>query len=462
MASQKGKGVVSNTNHNLHTTNLDLNYDSPNLIPRPSKLQKTQIPNLTISLPSPLTQATYGGDPDTSHSNHDTEFHQSAQYHQGQQSEENLQDNNAQEEESSEPFFYYQDVHVQDSLNQCKNSIIGKILSEKPISNQVLHNSLSGIWCNPLGFKISEIEGRLLQFKMDRDEDVQRILKGSPWVIRNCWLILHGWHRNLDISRLDFNSVPLWIQFWGLPLHCKSITMGKELGSQIGTVLDVGLYEFPENVKIIKVKILFNVINPIRAGMYIGNNDDGVNWVDFRFENLPMFCFGCGLIGHNQESCKLTPIPIEGGINPRGAWLRTRSYGRRIYEKQEKTFRSNPMKSLSGGPFSPIPKGLVQQMAAMQIRKQETQATGQASAKTSPQHTTSKVYNPPQKSNQVSAHNIIDTQATRNHISIIHSEEHKFMKRKVSSSGEPQLHIDGSTFQDQHMAGLEDKASHLQ
>ena len=48
-----------------------------------------------------------------------------------------------------------------------------------------------------------------------------------------------------------------------------------------------------------KVKILFNVKKPIRAGMFIGNDEDGINWVDFRFENFLMFCFGYGLFGHN-------------------------------------------------------------------------------------------------------------------------------------------------------------------
>jgi hypothetical protein len=57
------------------------------------------------------------------------------------------------EEINPDPFFYYQDDHIQDNINTCKNCILGKILAEKPISTQVLYNTLNGIWCNPLGLK---------------------------------------------------------------------------------------------------------------------------------------------------------------------------------------------------------------------------------------------------------------------------------------------------------------------
>jgi hypothetical protein len=47
--------------------------------------------------------------------------------------------------------------------------MIGKIISAKPISSQIKHNSLLGIWCNPQGFKISELEGKLYQIKMEKE-----------------------------------------------------------------------------------------------------------------------------------------------------------------------------------------------------------------------------------------------------------------------------------------------------
>lgn len=223
MLNQKGKSVISNTNTSppnpQNSALLEPSYDNPILTPCLSKFQKTQISSLNIPNHYSFLQFPSDGAPGTSYQQSDMDSPPPAQNHTDQQSKETIQKDNGQKNDSSEPFFYYQDSHVQDSLNQCKISIIGKILSNKPISNQVLHNTLTGIWSNPMGFKIAEIEGRILQFKMDKEENVQRILKGNPWIIRNCWLILHGWDRNMDVSRLDFSSVPLWIQFRGLPLH---------------------------------------------------------------------------------------------------------------------------------------------------------------------------------------------------------------------------------------------------
>jgi hypothetical protein len=41
----------------------------------------------------------------------------------------------------------------------------------------------------------------------------------------------------------------------------------------------------------VKIKVYFNVEEPIRLRMFIGNTKDRIAWVDFRYENIPMFIF---------------------------------------------------------------------------------------------------------------------------------------------------------------------------
>lgn len=237
--------------------------------------------------------------------------------------------------------------------------------------------------------------------------------------------------------------------------------MGKEMGNQLGTVLDVGLYEFIDNAKTIKVKVLFNKNHPIRAGMFIGNDKDGITWVDFRYENLPMFCFGCGLVGHNQENCRNSPLPFEKGTNPRGAWLRSKSYGRRLIEKKEQDFSSNPRKSMSGGQFSPIPKGLMDKMATMSLRKTTTQ-NAHNNTPTIPTHI---FYKEPSSNNITSVQ--INQRKEGHHDNMKMNGRYTLaannsMKRKQDSADSTITHIVSDQQQTKGMAGLEDKASQKQ
>jgi hypothetical protein len=183
------------------------------------------------------------------------------------------------------------------------------------------------------------------------------------------------WDRERDPKELDFKKVPIWLHLWGLPLHCKTTTLGKHIGSQIGLVDDAALYDFPDKARIIKIKVQIDSTQPIRPGIFIGNNKYGIKWVDFRYENLPMFCFLCGYIGDNENNCNKTDSAMEERvINPRGPWLRSTSYGMRVNDKRDPKFNSNPMKSMNGGNFSPIPIAMLDMLAKMTLEEEASAA----------------------------------------------------------------------------------------
>jgi hypothetical protein len=96
--------------------------------------------------------------------------------------------------------------------------------------------------------------------------------------------------------------------------------MGHQLGDKIEKVEEAAIYEYPNNAKNIKVKVQFNISDPIRAGMYIGNENDGINWADFRYENLPLFCFRCGLIGHSNHNVPKDMLDMMANLQIKKAW----------------------------------------------------------------------------------------------------------------------------------------------
>ncbi|KAJ1415430.1 Zinc knuckle CX2CX4HX4C [Sesbania bispinosa] len=51
------------------------------------------------------------------------------------------------------PFIIYDEEDVADGVESCSRSLIGRIITQKPIHVNSLQNALMGIWCNPKGTK---------------------------------------------------------------------------------------------------------------------------------------------------------------------------------------------------------------------------------------------------------------------------------------------------------------------
>ncbi|KAJ1381862.1 Zinc knuckle CX2CX4HX4C [Sesbania bispinosa] len=207
------------------------------------------------------------------------------------------------------PLVVFTEEDISDGISLCTRSLIGRIITEKPVHVNSLQNALSGIWCNPKGFKVEEVEPKTFQSFFEAESDMERILRGSLWIFHNSWLCLQCWERNQDLSMLNFTFVPLKVQIWGLPFHCRTTKMGYRIGSCLGEVKDSAIFE-----------------------------ENGVMWVDFQYERLPQFCYSCGLVVHEEDTCGSHTSQVEQedrGEGNLGPWLRGSQVGRRIADNQK-------------------------------------------------------------------------------------------------------------------------------
>lgn len=96
--------------------------------------------------------------------------------------------------------------------------------------------------------------------------------------------------------------------------------------------------------KLLKLLVEINLNNPLLRGTKIKLENE-MEWVDFQYEQLPSFCFYCGILGHQEKDCetKMTDSRedtiCEGQY---GEWLRASlprgvrkgSYGESVARQQ--------------------------------------------------------------------------------------------------------------------------------
>ncbi|KAJ1390041.1 Zinc knuckle CX2CX4HX4C [Sesbania bispinosa] len=227
------------------------------------------------------------------------------------------------------PIIVFDDEDIQEGLQDCKNIIVAKVFTEKTVHVNSLSNSLNSIWNALQGFKVVDLGEKLFQLFFHNVRDADRALKGNPWIFRHSWMVLRRWECGLNPRDMDFDSIPVWLQIWGLPVHCRTQQMGKKIGASMGRVLESNIYEVQGRGSYVRTLVEIDAKNPLLRGVNAGSRKDRVFWVDFQYEKLPQFCYGCGIVGHDEDGCNGGTGRQEEERN-RGPWMRAVQSGRQV------------------------------------------------------------------------------------------------------------------------------------
>lgn len=162
-----------------------------------------------------------------------------------------------------------------------------------------------------------------------------KVLHGKAWNFDSQFIILKPWNEDTDFRKESFNRLPLWIQAWNLPNHWISKETGFKFKNVFSNVLDVLTPESgSKQGRHMKVLTKVDISRALLRGTKGQYNGREV-WVDFRYENMALFCFYCGQVGHSEKTCACRqPDAREGKLleGQYGDWLRADT--RRIGTKQ--------------------------------------------------------------------------------------------------------------------------------
>ncbi|KAF9606230.1 hypothetical protein IFM89_023813 [Coptis chinensis] len=192
-----------------------------------------------------------------------------------------------------------------------KSTLFGRVLDGR-MNMTTIKSALEKAW-SP--FKIEDMclyKGEIYQIRMESQEQVASLLLGQPWIVAQHIFQIISWMDFYETNDLNFSKFYVWMQLHNYP----DVFLDKEIIE--GNLVETGYFDMSDlkflelypktdtQPNCVRVKVVLDVHAPIPPGFLIPVSIDGVDWISFLFEYLPVFCFKCGFIGHNFATCKVT------------------------------------------------------------------------------------------------------------------------------------------------------------
>ncbi|XP_075674845.1 uncharacterized protein At4g02000-like [Castanea sativa] len=155
---------------------------------------------------------------------------------------------------------------------------------------------------------------------------MDRVLMLSPWSFDKYLLVLHKLGVGEVVNQLKFNRVSFWVQIHGLPIMSQTKDVGLRIGETLGRVekVDVDDKGFCLG-NYLWIRVLVDISTPLCRGRLVRMGGPLPTWVDFKYERLPIFCYWCGLVDHDEKDCMQwmrSKESLRAEDKQYGPWLR--------------------------------------------------------------------------------------------------------------------------------------------
>ena len=204
--------------------------------------------------------------------------------------------------------------------------LIAKFFTKQHINMEAVFQTLKSMWRTEKSFDIRDLGLNTAMILFDDEYDLDHILMHGPWSYDKYLLGLYKPRKNESIKHACFDRESFWVQIHDLPIQHMSKTNAEAIGSSLGLVEQADASPTGDGRgRCLRVQINIDISQPLCRGRMVDNGELSLSWVSFQYERMPIFCYWCGLLNHDEKDCKLW-ICSKGTLRKDeqqyGAWLR--------------------------------------------------------------------------------------------------------------------------------------------
>lgn len=149
--------------------------------------------------------------------------------------------------------------------------VLGMLLSEKHIKNDVVQNVLKEAWARYGPVRISEVNETTLMFDFESSKDRDQIIELSPWSVHGHCLNLKLCIAHMPVADIDFGRVQIWVQIHGLSLDMFNNQNANSIANSIGRCIRIEDAQVMQQRTFLRLQVDIEISEPLMPGF---------KWVD--------------------------------------------------------------------------------------------------------------------------------------------------------------------------------------
>ncbi|KAK1630366.1 hypothetical protein QYE76_004681 [Lolium multiflorum] len=216
-------------------------------------------------------------------------------------------------------------------------ALAGRILVPPP---KVYHinticAALRPAWGNPKGLIFIDGGPNMFVAELASERDKDRIWERSPWTVNKHAVVLEDYQSCRRPSELKFDRLLIWVRILDLPRNMINTNWGMKIAADVGNEVVKVDTSNKYSGQYLRARVFIDVNEPLRRWVAIDSTlREACDWYELQYEDLPYFCFSCGLLGHSATLCL---NPAERDENDE--W----PYGSRLRAADDIKFKAPPM-----------------------------------------------------------------------------------------------------------------------
>ncbi|XP_075499819.1 uncharacterized protein LOC142538372 [Primulina tabacum] len=246
--------------------------------------------------------------------------------------------------------------------NRLDSCLVCKIFSSKAVNRETFRVQMPRILQAKKPIQIEVIGENIFLFHFASLIDRGHSILDGPWSFFKDMVIFDGEIQadNTQQRRLQkavdlvFEEISVWVQCHNVPLVFMQSAILRNLGSKLGTVMEVdegdegdegsctGRYD--------RIRVSLDINEPLRQCLSVRSEQEQEDiCIILLYEKLPNFCYNCGKLGHVQRDCE---AHTEDSSNlPFGNWLRASS----ISGERKANYPRSKSNTSNGSPSADYP-----------------------------------------------------------------------------------------------------------